>query len=255
MLLDPSLNVDDAITRAKHAAVGYLHSFGLFGKSAKIALGSAYTEFTARGQLDGVAVSREDQGFSDPVAKLSINFLGSPALDLKEFHNYHQNLVVGASLGVTAPWGEYDSDKAINIGFNRWVIRPELGLSKSLGRWIVEGSASVAFYTDNTNFNGGKTREQDPLTSLQLHAIYRIKPGKGMWVAFDATHFGGGQTSVDGVENDNKLSNFRYGATFAMPINRRNSLKFYASNGTNARRGTVYELFGMAWQYRWGGGL
>ncbi len=255
MLLDPSLDVDDAVTRSKHAATGYLRSFGLFGMGAKFAVGTTYTEFTASGLLDGVPVNREDQGFADPMAKLSVNFMGSPALSLAEFRDYRQDLVVGASLGVSAPWGEYDGDKVINIGFNRWVIQPEIGASKILGRWILEASAAVAFYTDNTDFAGGKTREQDPLGSVQFHVIYRIKPGKGMWAAFDVTHYRGGQTSVDGDENDNELNNFRYGGTLALPINRRNSLKFYLSTGLNARRGTVYNLAGMAWQYRWGGGM
>ena len=124
-----------------------------------------------------------------------------------------------------------------------------------LSRWILEGSAAVAFYTDNTDFFGGQTRKQEPLGSVQFHVIYRLKPGKGVWVALDTTYYKGGQTSVDGNDNDNELSNFRYGGTFSMPINRRNSLKFYASTGASARRGTVYNLLGIAWQYRWGGGI
>lgn len=255
MLLDPSLNVDDADMRAKHIAYGYLRSFGIAGKAAKFAVGGAYTDFSGSGLLNGEPVSRQTKGFTDPLFKLTVNLLGAPALSLKEFREYQQDTIFGVSLGFMAPWGEYDDSKAINIGFNRWAVRPEIGVSKLLNRWILEGSLAAAFYTDNTSFNNGKTREQEPLYSGQFHVIYRLRPGKGMWVAADATYYRGGRTITDGAENDNALSNIRYGATFAMPVTRRNSIKFYVSDGADARRGTEYLMGGAAWQYRWGGGL
>jgi hypothetical protein len=254
MLVDPSIPAEDATTRMKHAVVGYLHSFGMFGKAAKFAVGGSYTDFSAQGLVEGEPKSREDQGFTDPGFKLSVNLLGSPALKLSEFKNYHQDLILGVSLGVTAPWGEYDGDRFINLGFNRWAVKPGIGVSKTLGRWIVEGSAAVAFFGDNTDFNVGQTRKQDPLLSLQVHTIYRIKPG-GLWVSVDATYYEGGQSSVDDVQKDDGLSNYRLGATLALPVNRRNSIKLYASAGTNSRRGSEYDLVGIGWQYRWGDGL
>lgn len=254
MLLDPTIPTEDATTRMKHTVIGYLRSFGMFGKGAKFAVGGSYTDFSAQGLVNGEPESRDDQGFTDPGFKLSVNLLGSPALKLSEFKNYHQDLVLGVSLGVTAPWGEYDSDRLLNLGFNRWAVKPGIGVSKMLGRWIVEGSAAVAFFGDNTDYNGGQTREQDPLASLQMHAIYHIKPG-GFWVSADATYYKGGQSAIDGAQKDDGLSNYRLGATLALPVNRRNSIKTYASVGTNSRRGTEYDLVGIGWQYRWGGGL
>ncbi len=226
----------------------------LFGKGAKFAVGGSYTDFSAQGLVEGEPKGRDDQGFTDPGFKLSVNLLGSPALKLSEFKNYHQDLVLGVSLGVTAPWGEYDSDRFLNLGFNRWAVKPGIGVSKMLGRWIVEGSAAVALFGDNTDFNGGQTRKQDPLVSLQVHTIYRIKPG-GLWASFDATYYEGGATTVDQLQKDDGLSNYRLGATLALPVNRRNSIKLYASAGTNSRRGSEYDLVGIGWQYRWGDGL
>lgn len=255
MLIDPSIEITDATSRAKHAVFGYLRSFNMFGKGAKIAVGGTYTDFSAQGMVQGEPEARADQGFTDPGLKISVNLLGSPALKLSEFKGYHQNLILGVSLGITAPLGQYDSDKLINLGFNQWAVKPEVGISKMFERWIVEGSAAVTFYSDNNDFNGGQTRQRDPQTSLQFHTVYRIKPGSGLWVSFDATHYRGGQTTVDGVDRDDELSNYRLGATLALPINRRNSIKIYTSSGTNSRRGTEYDLIGMGWQYRWGGGL
>jgi hypothetical protein len=255
ILLDPSLLAEDARTRVKHLAMGYLHSFGLFGKSAKIAVAGTYSGFTASGTVDGEAKFREDQGFTDPGVKFSINLLGSPATSLSEFSGYDkQRFILGVGLGLSVPVGAYDPDRLINLGFNRWAIKPEVGVSKMLGRWILEGSFATAFFTDNSDFNGGKNRERDPLSSLQFHVIYRIRPG-GFWVSFDVTRFEGGQTTVDGNELDDRLENNRFGATLAFPVNRHNSVKTYVSTGVNSRRGTEYDLVGLAWQYRWGGGL
>ncbi len=77
----------------------------------------------------------------------------------------------------------------------------------------------------------------------------------GIWTSVDATYFTGGRTTVNGVLNSDLQQNWRVGGTLAFPVNRENSLKFYASNGVSARTGDNYDLVGVAWQYRWGGGL
>ena len=255
MLLDPSLLAEDANMRSKHIGFGYLHSFGLFNRSAKIAVAGSYSDFSASGTIDGVPRFREDRGFTDPGIKFSINLLGSPAYTLAEFIKYDKKqFILGLGLAVGVPLGQYDADRLLNLGFNRWAIKPEVGVSKRLGKWILEGSLASTLYTDNDDFSAGKTRQQDPLFSGQIHVVYIIRPG-GLWASFDVTHFEGGQTTIDGVERDDRLNNNRYGATLAVPINRQNSIKLYLSTGVNSRRGTEYDLVGLAWQYRWGDGL
>lgn len=255
MLLDPNLLAEDANNQATSLVVGYLRSFDMFGKLAKFSVGGAYTDFHAEGIVEGEQINRKDTGFNDPGFKLSVNLVGSPAYTLKEFRKYDkEQFILGVGLAVSAPWGEYDPEKLVNIGFNRWAVKPELGMSKMWGRWIVEGSFAVAFFTDNDNYLEGQTRKREPLGSAQLHVVYRIKPG-GFWIALDGTHFRGGQTSVDGVDKDDELKNNRFGFTLAVPINIHHSVKFYASDGFNSRRGSEYGLVGLAWQYRWGAGL
>ena len=55
--------------------------------------------------------------------------------------------------------------------------------------------------------------------------------------------------------NSDLQQNWRLGATLAFPVNRENSIKLYASSGVSSRTGNDYDLIGVAWQYRWGGGL
>ena len=189
----------------------------------------------------------------DPAFRLSINLYGAPALTLKEFAAWEQDLIIGASLQVSPPWSQYDSSRIVNIGTNRWSFKPEIGISKAVGPWTLEFQAAATFFTDNDDFFGGKTRSQDPLYSLQGHLIYGFR--SGIWVSVDGTYFAGGRTTVDGVLNNDLQQNWRVGATLALPVDRSNSIKFYASSGVSARTGNNYDLIGVAWQYRWGGGL
>lgn len=69
------------------------------------------------------------------------------------------------------------------------------------------------------------------------------------------TYFTGGRTTVDGVEGKDLQKNSRAAITVALPIDRRNSVKLAASSGVSTRTGADFDIVGIAWQYRWGGGL
>ena len=191
-------------------------------------------------------------GFGDPRFRFSMNFYGAPALTLQEFAGYRQDVVVGASLQVTAPLGQYDNSKLLNIGNNRWSFKPELGVSKAWGQWTVEVAPSVTIYTDNTDFSNGKTFAQAPLYAVQGHVIYGFS--SGIWLAVDGLYFTGGRTTVNGVQGDNMQSNSRVGLTLALPVDRHHSVKLNASTGTSTRTGADFDAIGIAWQYRWGTG-
>ena len=64
-------------------------------------------------------------GLGDPRFRFSINLFGAPALAAKEFTNYKQDLIVGVSLQVSAPLGQYDDSKLLNLGNNRWSLPVE----------------------------------------------------------------------------------------------------------------------------------
>ena len=108
-------------------------------------------------------------------------------------------------------------------------------------------------FTDNTDFYGGNTRSQDPLYSFQAHAIYSFH--SGVWGSLDGTYFTGGRSTLNGVLNNDLQQNWRVGGTLALPVDLHNSIKLYASSGVSARTGNNYDLVGIAWQYRFGGGL
>ena len=139
----------------------------------------------------------------------------------------------------------------LNIGANRWSFKPEIGISHALERWTLEGAAAVTLFTDNDDFLVDSTREQDAIYSFQAHAIYTF--GSGLWGALNATYYTGGESEVDGVGKNDRQRHWRGGATLTMPVDRRNSIKLYANRGVSSRTGSDFDLFGIAWQYRWGG--
>ena len=135
----------------------------------------------------------------------------------------------------------------------RWSFEPEIGLSHALGNWTLEGSAAVTLYTDNDDFDNGKTREQEPIYNLQGHVIYSFR--RGIWLAIGATYFTGGRTKIDGVVKNDLQQNWRTGFTSTLPINRNHSVKLFGSSGVSTRTGSDYDSLGIAWQYAWGKGF
>jgi len=250
---NPSLNLTDPDLKTSSAVLGYARALDVFGLSGKFAALVPYTWLSGSANVAGDPVERVVDGFVDPRFKLSVNFFGAPALTLEEFRSYEQDLILGASLTVSVPVGQYDASRLVNIGTNRWFFRPEIGASQALGPWTLEAQAAVTLFTDNDDFFGGNQRSQDPLYSVQGHAIYGFK--SGIWGSADLTYYFGGATTVNGAEKDDRQENWRVGGTLAFPVDEHNSIKLYASSGVSARTGNNFDLIGIAWQVRWGGGL
>lgn len=241
-LTDPELKIQTVV-------MAYARTLDLWGKSAKFDVVVPMARLRGSALYQGAPVERNVDGLLDPQARLSVILYGAQAMTPAQFRTYRQDLVVGASLQVSAPLGQYDDTRLINLGSHRWSIRPEIGVSKTVGPWTAELKAAVTFYTDNNDFFGGGTRTQEPLYAGQANAIYNFGPGR--WVSLDATYFTGGRTTLNRTVNNDLLKNWRLGATLALPLTAQQSLKFYASSGVSARTGNNFDLFGVAWQHRW----
>jgi len=250
---DPTLPIKDAHLHIHSAILAYARSLNVLGTSGKVDVVLPYAWLSGSAEVVGQPREREVSGLADPRLRFSVNLYGAPALSVEEFTSYKQDLIVGASLQVGIPLGQYDSEKLVNLGTNRWSVKPELGISKAWGRLTIEASGGITFYTTNDDFFGGKSRSQEPIYSLQGHLSYNFS--RGMWVGLDGTYYTGGRTTTDGVKDNNFQGNTRVGVTFALPVNRYNSIKLYASTGVSTRTGGNFDTLGIAWQYRWGGGF
>jgi hypothetical protein len=250
---NPALKLTNAELKVHTPVVAYARSLDAWGKSAKVDAVLAEGCLSGSAQVDGVPATRDVCGPLDPAVRFSVNLYGAPALRMKDFTSYRQDVIVGASLQVSAPLGQYDPTRLVNLGTNRWAFRPEIGISKAWDPLTVEVALGASFFTTNNDFFGGKTREQDPVYSTQLHLIYQLRGGA--WAALNGTFYTGGRSTVNGVKNDDELRNSRAGITLALPVDRHHSIKLHASKGLSVRTGTDFTTFGAFWQYRWGGGL
>jgi hypothetical protein len=252
LLFDPVLPVADASAKVNMGLFGYVHTLGIADKSAKVGVLLPVAGLDASGYVDGVFRTREDNGLADPAFFFTINLFGAPALSFDEFKQYQQDTIIGLSFKLRAPLGVYDNDKLLNIGTNRWSFEPEVGISQALGRWTLEAAAAALFFSDNDDFDNGKTRQQEAIYSVQGHVIYAFP--RNVWAAIGVTYFAGGRTTIDGVSKDDLQQTWRTGFTLALPINRQHSMKIFGNSGVTTRTGTDYDSLGIAWQYRWGQG-
>ena len=253
LLFDPALPITDADAKVNMGLLAYVRTMDVAGKSAKAGVLLPYADLSADGYLDGDYRTRETDGLVDPAFYFTINLFGAPTLSLEEFKDYQQDTIIGLTFKLTAPLGVYDKDKLLNIGTNRWSFKPEFGISKAIGRWTLDAAAAAIFYTDNDQFDNGKTRQQDPIYSLQGHVIYSFK--NHIWAAVSATYYTGGRTTIDGATRDDLQQNWRTGFTVAFPISSNHSIKLFGNSGVSTRTGTDYDSLGIAWQYRWSGGF
>jgi hypothetical protein len=253
VVFSPSVPIEDAEVDTHVGVVGYLRAIDVFGLSGKVGVIVPFADASGSAKLAGQPRQRDIFGLADPTVRLSVNLYGAPALTMEDFAGWEQDLIVGTTLNVSPPLGQYDDTKLLNVGTNRWTIKPEIGASQTLGdRLTAELSAAAAFFTANDDFLGGQTLEQEPLYSVQAHVVYELR--LGLWAALDATYYGGGATTTELAEGE-ELGNVRLGLTVSVPVNRYNSIKLFGSTGVYSRTGTDFDAAGVAWQVRWGGGL
>ena len=250
---DPSLPLTDAHLKIDTGLLAYVRGVDLWGNSGKFDVIVPYSHLSGTALVAGQARDRDISGLGDPRFRLSINFYGAPALSLSEYPAYKQDLVIGASVQVAPPWGQYDPSRVVNLGTNRWSIKPDVGFLKAFGPLTIDLTAAVTLFTRNDDYFGGQTLDQAPLYSAQTNVSYDF--GRGIWASLGATYYRGGRTTVNDVTKDDALSNSRVGLTVAVPMNRYYSIKFNASSGISTRTGTSFDSASLVLQYRWGAGL
>lgn len=248
VLTDPTLPLTDIEAKINGVPVAAGYTFGLFGRLALMTAALPYSWGEVSGVVGEEARSVTRSGITDARAKLSINLVGNPAMRLGEYVKAPRKSIVGTSLTVTMPTGQYDGTKLINLGTNRWGFKPEVGVAVPKGRWDIDAYLGVWLFTDNDNFfSGGRTRSQDNVVALQGHASYTFRPR--LWAAADATWYNGGGASVDGGEPVGAMNNARLGATVSFPMSRQQSLKFSYSSGLAVRTGTNFRTLSVGWQW------
>ena len=248
VVLDPTLPIKDLEAKVESPILGIARTFSLFGLTSQAYLVLPYSWAQASGKVLGEDSSITRSGFGDTRFRVSVLFLGAPAATVEEFAKSSPQTVLGASITVTAPTGQFFSDKLINLGTNRWSFKPEIGLSYLVTKqWYIDLYAGVWFFTTNNSFYPGTSvRSQDPLLTFQTHVSYNINPL--MWAAIDFTYYTGGQSSVNNVYLNDRQKNSRIGATFNFPVSRQSAIKLAYSTGAVIRVGGNFSTISVAWQ-------
>jgi hypothetical protein len=230
------------------------HSLNFFGRSANITVSLPYGVGTFSGNVGGTNMSIYRSGLLDLSARFSVNLLGGPAMQAKEFTRWKQKIILGASLKVIAPTGQYNPAKIVNWGINRWAFKPELGYSERWGHWILDAYAGAWLYTTNSSsfdIPVPKPQTEAPIGSFEGHISYDVKQHR-LWASLDGNFWWGGVTTLNNMPNpQTRQTSSRVGGTVAIPVTRHMSTKFAYSHGTYVRFGGDYQSVSVAWQYSW----
>ena len=251
VFLDPALPVRELDGQLNIALAGYVRTFGILGRNAKFKTYVPYAFGDWKGTVLGIPESREARGFGDVRVKLEWNFFGAPALAARDFSSWKQKTIVGGSILVVTPTSQYDEDELINLGSNRWSIRPELGVSRAFGKWTVELIGTVWLFGSNDEFLVDNTLDQDPLYVAKGHLIYTHRPG--LWLGLGAGYGIGGQTQVNDVPRATQQENFRFSISGGYPFNKQHGAVAGYTRAQNSGAGSEFNAFTIGYQFAWGG--
>ncbi|MEH6581289.1 MAG: transporter [Halioglobus sp.] len=252
VLLDPALPIENLDANINVGIFQMSHAFSLGGDNAKIKFAIPWQAGDWEGTLEGIPESQKEQGVGDAWVGVDWLFSGAPALTLAEFPTYHAGRVLGVGLRVSMPTGDYDSSELLNLGSNRWSLRSEFAASQTWDQWTLESVASVRIFSDNDELLGTRTLEQKPIWAVKGSAIYSLSR-PGWWTSFSVAYGEGGKTRVDGVSKQTKQENWRFGATFSMPLAERHGISVRIDSGINDGAGSDFDSVSLFYTYQQGG--
>jgi hypothetical protein len=250
VLVDPTVPLDDVRGSFRLPVLGYYQSLNVLGRSANVTAMLPYVHGNFTAKVNGADLMAHRSGTADGRVRFAINLHGGPAMGVGEYLKWKEKRLIGASLTVTFPTGQYDRARLINPGTNRWGFKPEIGFSRRWGPWVIDWYTGAWFFTGNRSFfPGNSVRTQKPVGAVEGHAGYYLRPR--LWVSFDANFWAGNRSTIDGVRKEDQQRNSRIGATASVPLSRRHSMKFSYSRGAYVTFGGDFRMVTAAWQYSW----
>ena len=154
----------------------------------------------------------------------------------------------GLNLEVRPPLGDYDRNRGVNFGSNRWLVAPELGVGHRVGRFSLEGAGTMIFFSDNTEFEGDRTLKQNPVAVIRANVLYHFQR-PGTWIGVSGLYLRGGETTVDGADQEDLQANSRVGLSLSLPVARRHTLFFKYSRGVTTRIGADFANYNVAYTF------
>ncbi len=220
---DPALFViPESNVNASVALGGYARTFSLFNRSALVAALLPMGRISGEASLFDRTFKQSTSGFGDPTLEFVINLVGPPPIrNIPDLMRYEPGFSLDLLVDLIVPIGEYDNDKALNIGQNRWYGRVGAPIVWQLGSWVpgrrttLEFLPSVWLFGDNDDFVGHRL-STDPKFQLETHLTRDFH--KNLWGSFDVNWMTGGKSSIDGVSGED-LDMLGLGLTLGYHIN------------------------------------
>lgn len=235
------------------SVISYYHSLSFFDRSANLTASLPYAVGTFQGEVIGEHQQIYRSGLVDSSFRFSVNLKGGPAISAQEFVKWKQKALLGVSLKVVAPTGQYSSTKLINWGSNRWSLKPEFGYSRRWGHYVLDAYTGVWLYTKNPDYYSiprPQPQTVEPVGSFEGHVSYDVR--QRLWFSIDGNFWFGGISSLSGIQNiKTEQTSSRIGGTLSFPLNKHQSIKVSYSNGDYDRFGGNYQNVSVAWQYSW----
>ena len=221
---DPSQFIyPNSDTEANVMIANYARHLTLFNRASSFAVniagGSADldvntsivpSQFLPPGIAPGTTFSQSTSGFADPSVQLDVNLFGTSQLkSTVDLVNYEPKWTLDAAVLLAFPIGEYDDDKLVNMGLNRWYGRFAFPFKYHFRVFSpgymtsLEITPSVWLFAENDDFVGQKL-ENDPLWQLESHLTHDFT--RSFFGSLDLLYRGGFQSEINGVEVGDDLN-------------------------------------------------
>jgi hypothetical protein len=149
-------------------------------------------------------------GFGDLI------YLPAMFYDIVEDKAERTHTYLTAQVYTTIPTGTYDSTKQVNIGENRWALKPQLGVGQRFAkRYTFELVGNMQVFMDNTDFMvpgkaasmgmpavppSKQTLQQDPTFGGEVHFSVDVDPTTWLGLSYYATNIGKKSIAANGTE-------------------------------------------------------
>jgi hypothetical protein len=197
-------------------------SLSVAGGDVDVDVSSAVAGFLPPGVSVGDSFSQSASGYADPSAQLVFNLFGTPPLKANfDLINYEPTWTLDTAVMLAFPIGEYDDDKLVNMGLNRWFGRVAFPFKYHFGAFTrgymnsFELTPSVWFFAENDDFMGQKL-ENDPMWQLEAHLTHDFTPS--FFGSLDLLYRSGFQSEIDGVELGDDLDIGNLGFTLSYQV-------------------------------------
>lgn len=189
----PTFN-DDTSLKANISLLRLIHYTEIGGHTVNlqtiIPAGNIYDIDIGGNHVEG------NSGIGDPIVGGTYWFINEPS------NNNYGRYVALTGL-VYVPVGSYDKDKPINLGENRWRGDFQLGWIEPIGKKsALEMHWGLFVYSDNDDYLGDLTLEEDPMFNFQGNYVYQLSSVTKLGIGYAG--YWGGKIDVEGQYIDQK---------------------------------------------------